>query len=169
MAILGRVRFSLATGMMLVVTAAAASAFFVKLSKYSENIAPASSISKLDPPILVTLAIGLTAVALGALKGHSAAQMMLQATLAYLGYLSLIWLSEGGWARLVLYWFQIAFALTVALPLLARRLVKSGMPRGPRRTWWKRTFEAMAFAFLNMLLVAVGAMIEYWIAEAAVH
>lgn len=159
MAIASRFRFSLANMLMLVVTAGAASALFAKVKAHSEN--PARPSWKYDSPTLVTIAIGMTAVALGALKDHSAVQTMLQATIAYLGYLSLIWLAEAGQLRILLYWFQIAFALTVALPLLARRIVKSEMPKGPRRTWWKRTFEALVFSFLNMLMVATGALLQF--------
>jgi hypothetical protein len=83
MAILKGFRFSMATLMMLVVTAAAASALFAKVQAHSED--PSRPTWKYDSPALVTLAIALTAVALGALKDHSVAQTMFQATIAYLG------------------------------------------------------------------------------------
>src|SRR5688572_2990196 len=151
MPILGRFRFSLATIMMLVVTAAAASALFAKVSHLIQGTT--SGTWDFDTPTLAVLAVALTALALGAWKEHSAVQTMLQATLAYVGYLSVIWISEAGLDRLLLYWLQMAFALTVALPLLARRYVKAALPRGPSRSWWKKTCEAVAFSFLNMLLV----------------
>lgn len=163
MAILGRFRFSLATILMLVVTAAAASALF---SKFNQLIKGTTSDAwDYDLPTLAVLAIGLTALALGGLKDHTAVQTMLQATLAYVGYLSVIWLSEAGLNRLLIYWFQMNFALTVALPMLARRYVKAALPRGPRRSWWKKTCEAVAFSFLNMLLVLAGASIQVLIVQ----
>ncbi len=157
-------RFSIATLLMLVVTTASASALFAKVKAHSEL--PTWPSWKYDSPTLMTLAIGLTAVALGALKDHTSVQTMLQATIAYLGYLSLIWLAEAGRVRILLYWFQTAFALTVALPLVGRKLVKSGLPRGPRRSWWKKTCEAFVFSFLNILMVAAGALIQFIVVEA---
>ncbi len=118
---------------------------------------------KVDSPTLVVLAIVLTAVALGAYKAHSAAQVLLQVTLGCLGYLSLLWLFESESYRILTYWFQTTFAVTVAGPMLARRFVKSSMPRGPRRDWWKKTLEAVVFSFFNVLLIALGAFIQ-WIA-----
>jgi hypothetical protein len=56
--------------------------------------------------------------------------------------------------------FQGTFAATVSLPLLARRFVKSGLSRGPRRDWWKKTCEAIFFSFLNMMLVTAGALFQ---------
>lgn len=155
-----RPRFSLATISMFVVAAAAASALFAKVMQHSVQTSVLPS-WKYDSPTLVTLAIALTAIALGALKSHTAVQTMLQATIAFLGYFILISLAESGHVHLLLYWFQTAFALTVALPLVARRYVKSEMPRGPRRTWWKNTCEALIFAFLNILMVATGAFLQW--------
>lgn len=161
MAILRRFRFSMATILMLVVTAAAGSALFAKVRQLFGD-GGGNPTWTVDIPTLLTLAIALTAIALGALKGHSAVQIMLQATLAYLGYLSVLWLVEAEWHRLLLYWFQVTFALTVALPLVARRIVKNELPRGPRRRLWMRTFEAVVFSFLNMVLVLVGVLFEYY-------
>lgn len=161
----GRFRVSIATMLMLVLTAAAASAFFAEVREHSGTFGSNTSIWKIDVPILATVAIASTAVALGSMKGHSLVQMMLQATLAYLGYLSLIWLGEAKMERPLLYWFQVSFALTVALPMLIRRSVKARMPRGPRRTWWKRTLEAIVFSFLNMLLIIAGMMAQLYAAE----
>ena len=85
-AIAGRFRFSIASLLMLVITAAAASSLFAKVRQLGESAGLATW--TYDPPSLMILAIVLTAVALGALKSHSACQMMLQVTLASLGYLS---------------------------------------------------------------------------------
>ena len=60
---------------------------------------------------------------------------------------------ETGRERPLLYWFQISFGLLATVPMVARRLVKTEMERGPRRTRWKKTCEAFFFAFLTMLLV----------------
>lgn len=154
-----RVRFSMGSISMFVVTAAAGSALFEKLMEHSRTgVTPTW---KYDSPTLVVLAIALTAIALGALKSHSAVQTMLQATVAFLGYFSLISIAESGHLRVLLYWFQSAFAATVALPLVARKVVKEQMPRGPRRNWWKKTCEALVFAFFNIMLVALGAFIQW--------
>ncbi len=162
---LPRIRFSMASVMMLVVTAAAGSAFFVEVREHARTASIGMS-SQYDLAAVGTLAVSLTAVALGALKHHSAVQMMLPATITYLGFLSVIWIAEAGYERLLFYWVQIAFALTVALPLVARRHVKAELPRGPGRTWWKRTCEAVVFAFPNMVLVVLGGFLQVLCAEA---
>ena len=115
---------------------------------------------KIDVPSLFLLAIGLTAVALGSWKEHSAAQIMLQVTLACVGCLTLIWIGEEQYERAIRYWCQGMFAATVTIPMLARRFVKTGLPRGPRRDWWKKTCEAAFFSFLTMMLVTAGGLVQ---------
>jgi hypothetical protein len=153
-----KVRFTIATIMMLVLMSASASALFAKILQHTGAITVPGW--KVDVPSLFLLAIGLTAVALGSWKEHSAVQVMLQVTLTCVGCLTLIWIGEAQYDRAIRYWFQATFAATVSLPLLARRLVKSGMPRGARRDWWKKTCEAVFFSFLNMMLVTAGGLFQ---------
>jgi hypothetical protein len=143
---------------MLVLTAAVAFALFAKVRQHTGAVAPAGW--KLDIPSLFLLAIGLTALALGSWKEHTAVQTMLQMTLTCLGCLVLIWIGEAQHERAIRYWFQGTFATTVSLPLLARRIVKAELPKGPRREWWKKTCEAMVFSFLNLMLVTVGGILQ---------
>ena len=49
--------------------------------------------------------------------------------------------------------------------MLARRVVKTAIPRGPRRSWWKKTLEAIIFSFFTIFLVATGALIQFIVAE----
>jgi hypothetical protein len=155
---LAKLRFSLRGIMMLVVTAAVASALFVKVWRYSSAIPTPGW--KTDVPSLFLLAIFLTAVTLAAWKGHTAVQMMLQMSLACAGCLLLIWIVEAKYERAVRYWVQATFCSTVTIPLLVRQLVKSRMQAGPRREWWKKTCEAICFSFLNILLVTAGGLLE---------
>ena len=159
MLLLRKMRFSMAMVMMMVAAAAAASALFAKVRAH----VPASNQTylKFDAPALFVASIALTAVGLGALKGHTFGQTLLQITVACLGYVSLVGLAESGRARPLLYWFQISFGLLVTGPLLARRLVKAEMERGPRRDWWKGTWEAVFFAFLTMMLVLLGLLLQW--------
>jgi hypothetical protein len=158
MHLISRIRFSLATTMMFVLAAAAASALYVKvLQRTGAVVGPGWS---LDIPTLFLLAIVLTALALGSWKAHSAVQTMLQITLACLGCLTLIWMGEAHYERAIRYWFQGCFAATVTLPLVARRVVKSTLPRGPRRNWWKKTWEAFFFSFLNIMLITAGGVFQ---------
>jgi hypothetical protein len=159
MKLLPKFRFSLAMAMMLVATAAAASSLFVKIHQHI----PASNqlYLRIDAPVLFLLSIALTAVGLGALKGHNLVQMMLQITIACLGYVSLIGLAETGRERPLLYWFQFSFGLLVTGPLVARQRVKAGMERGPRRKLWRNTCEAVFFAFLTMMLVLLGLLLQF--------
>ena len=158
MPLISRMQFSLRTIAMLVLTVAAALALFAKVRQHTGGITGPGW--KVDVPSLFLLAIGLTALALGSWKEHSAVQIMLQFTITCLGCLTLIWIGESGFERAIRYWFQATFAATVSLPLLARRFVKSEMPRGPRRDWWKKTCEAIFFSFLNMMLVTVGGLLQ---------
>ena len=163
MELLKKVRFSMGTIMMFVVMAAAGMALFVKIQRLTDTVvAPAGLPAgwNLDIPSLFLLAIVLTAAALGSWKEHSAVQLMLQVTLACVGCLTLIWVSEAQYERAIRYWCQATFAATVTLPMLARRYVKSGMPRGPRRDWWKKTCEAVFFSFLTLLLVTAGGLLQ---------
>jgi predicted membrane metal-binding protein len=143
---------------MLVLTAAVASALFVKVRQHAGVITQPGW--KLDVPSLFLLAIGLTAVALASWKEHTAVQAMLQMSLACVGCLVLIWIGEAQQERAIRYWFQGTFAATVSLPMLARRIVKAEMPKGPRREWWKKTCEAVFFSFLNMMLVTAGGLLQ---------
>jgi hypothetical protein len=147
------IRFSMATAMMLVATAAAGSAFFVKVQKHAPGRRPHM---KVDAPVLAVLAVGLTAVAVGAYRGHTASQMMLQMTIACLAFVVLIGMAEAKMDRAMLYWFQAAFGLVVTIPLLARRAVTTRMEPGPRRDWWRGTCEALVFSFVTMILVVLG-------------
>jgi carbon starvation protein CstA len=154
----GKIQFSLGTLMMAVLAAAAALALYAKVLYHTEVVN--QTVWKFDVPSLFLLAITLTALALGSWKAHSSVQILLQITLASVGCPILIWIGEGQHERVIRYWFQGTFAATVVLPLLARRYVKSRLPRGPKRDWWKKTCEAMFFSFLNMLLVTGGALLQ---------
>jgi hypothetical protein len=150
-------QLSLKTIMMVVLTAAAASALFSKVYQHTGGL-PAWGT---DVPSLFLLAVLLTSLALGNWKEHSFVQIMLQITISCLGYLVLIQISEAHFERAIRYWFQVAFALTVCVPLLARRYAKLRLPRGPRRNWWKKTCEAVFFSFLNVILVSGGGVFQW--------
>jgi hypothetical protein len=157
------IRFSMGTIMMFVLMAAAAMALFVKTQHLTDSITAPGVLPpgwNLDVPSLFLLAIALTAVALGSWKEHTAVQIMLQVTLACFSCLTLIWIGEAQYERAIRYWCQGTFAATVTLPMLGRRFVKSGLPRGPRRDWWKKTCEAIFFSFLTMLLVTAGGLLQ---------
>ena len=158
MQLLRKIRFSMGTIMMFVLMTAAVMALFVKIRQHTDGVLPAGW--KIDVPSLFLLAIGLTAVALGSWKEHSAAQIMLQVTLACVGCLTLIWIGEEQYERAIRYWCQGMFAATVTIPMLVRRFVKTGLPRGPRRDWWKKTCEAAFFSFLTMMLVSAGGLVQ---------
>jgi len=158
MQLIRKIRFSMGTIMMFVLMAAAAMALFVKIRQHTDAVLPAGW--KIDVPSLFLLAIGLTALALGSWKEHSAVQIMLQVTFACVGCLTLIWIGEAQYERAIRYWCQGMFAATVTIPMLARRFVKTGLSRGPRRDWWKKTCEAAFFSFLTMILVSAGGLLQ---------
>ena len=163
MGLIQKIRFPMSTIMMLVIMSAAGMALFVKIQQVTERvIAPVGLAGgwNFDVPSLFLLAIVLTAVALSAWKEHSAVQTMIQVTLACFGCLTLIWVSEAQYDRTIRYWCQATFAMTVTLPMLARRYVKASMVRGPRRDWWKKTCEAVFFSFLTLMLVAAGGLLQ---------
>jgi hypothetical protein len=158
MRLMPRIRFRMGTIMMFVAMTAAVMALYVKIDQHTGNAVPAGW--KFDVPILFLLAIFLTALALGSWKEHTAVQIMLQVTLACVGCLTLIWIGEAQFERAIRYWCQGMFAATVTIPMIVRRLVKTGLPRGPRRDWWKKTCEAAFFSFLTMLLVTAGGLLQ---------
>ena len=94
-------------------------------------------------------------------------QIMLQVTIACFGCLTLIWIGEAKYERAIRYWCQATFAATVTIPMLGRRFVKSSLPRGPRRDWWKKTCEAVFFSFLTMILVSAGGLLQAAVYAAA--
>ncbi|MGC8642289.1 MAG: hypothetical protein ACP5XB_20700 [Isosphaeraceae bacterium] len=154
---IGKFQLSLKTIMMVVLTAAAASALFAKVYQHTGIL---GGFWAVDAPSLFLLAILLTAFALGNWKEHNSIQIMLQMTISCLGYLVLIQISEAHFERATRYWFQLVFSLTVCVPLLARRYVKARVPRGPRRDRLKKTCEAVFFSFLNIVLLSGGALYQ---------
>lgn len=167
MQLLRKMRFTMGAIMMFVLMVAAAMALFVKIQQYTDPVTLPGL--KTDVPSLFLLAIALTAVALGSWKGHTVVQIMLQVTLACFITLTLIWIGEAQYERAIRYWCQATFAATVTLPMIARRFVKSGMARGPRRDWWKKTCESVFFSFLTMMLVAAGGLFQFAVYEVATN
>jgi hypothetical protein len=163
MGLIQKVRFSMGTIMMFVLMVAAGMALFIKIQHLTDSVAAPAALPpgwNLDVPSLFLLAIALTAVALGSWKEHTAVQIMLQVTLACFGCLTLIWIGEAQYERAIRYWCQGTFAATVTIPMIGRRYVKSSLPRGRRRDWWKKTCEAIFFSFLTMLLVTAGGLLQ---------
>lgn len=158
-------RFSMSTAMLAVVTAALASAVFAR-ARAHVTVAGRPYLD-VDVPAVFVISIALTALAFGALKAHSAKQVMLQMILAYLGYFSVILLAEAGATRPLLYWVQAGFFLQVVLPLIARSYLKAEMGRGPRRAWWKKTTEAVIFSFFTIAVVMASAWLQ-WLNAAAI-
>ena len=154
-----RFRISLATVMIVVITAAAASALFASLVRHLPT-GPMSTAIRYDVAILFVLGIILTGMAIAARKAHSPHLAMLQITVACLGYLGLLSLAEISLSRPLFYWYQASFAALVVVPLIARRIVKRQIEKGPRRTLWMKRCEALAFAFLNMVLVLTGVGVQ---------
>jgi hypothetical protein len=162
MQLIRKIRFSMGTTMMFVLTAAAATALFTKIRRHTGAITTQPG-WKTDVPSLFLLAIVLTAIALGSWKEHTAVRILLQVTLACLGCLTLIWIGEAQYERAIRYWSQGTFAALVTIPMLARRFVKSALPRGPRRDWWKKTCEAVFFSFLTIMLITVGGLLQVYV------
>ena len=154
-----RFRISLATVMIAVITAAAASALFAGLVRHLPT-GPISTQIRHDVAALFVAALILTGMAIAARKGHSPHLAMFQITLACLAYLSLLSLAEISRGPLLYYWYQVSFALMVVVPLIARRIVKRRIEKGPRRTLWMKRCESVAFAFLNMVLVLIGVGVQ---------
>ena len=136
MQLIRKFRFWMGTIMMFVLMTAAVMAR-VREDPSAHRRRPAGGV-EVDVPSLFLLAIGLTAVALGSWKEHSAAQTMLQVTLACVGCLTLIWIGEAGSKRAIRYWCQGMFAATVTIPMLARRFVKTGLLAGHGESGGKR-------------------------------
>ncbi len=154
-----RLRISMATVIIVVFTTASASALFSRLARHMPPT-PVTPTLRYDVATLFVAAIILTGMAIAARKGHSPRLAMLQVTVACLGYLGLISLAEVNKGRPVFYWYQVTFAALVVVPLVIRRIIKSGMEKSPRRAQWMKTCESFAFAFLNMVLVLIGVGVQ---------
>ncbi|RUL89209.1 hypothetical protein [Tautonia sociabilis] len=90
----------MADGAMLVLAASAASALFAKLVALIDGSTMSSwKRYTYDIPALTVLGVMLTAIALGAYKRHSTAQVLFQATLACLALLAALAMAELGWNR----------------------------------------------------------------------
>ncbi len=155
-----RPRISIALIMMLVVTAASASALFAQVVRHLPGMKAGTPAYDRDVVATFIAGLTLTGVALAARKGHSPVQAMLQVTLTCLNLLTLIAVAETRAIRPIIFWYQASFALVVVAPLVARRIAKTRLERGPRRDWWMKTGEAIAFSFLNALLVLAGLGIQ---------
>ncbi len=92
-----RFRVSMASLMMVVLACGAASALFAEVRKHATG----STLPgwNFDAPAILVLGIGLTALALGAIRRHSIAQIGLQAAIACLALLALFQLVDAGWAE----------------------------------------------------------------------
>ena len=155
-----RISFSIATLMMLVGTVGSVAALVARVLELLQEVVSKSLHPYVsDLAALWVVGIVLTGVALAVWRGHTANQAMLQISLACLAFLYAISMTRLG-SRLSFYWLQSLFAVLVVVPLVARRRIKFRLARGPRRTWWLGTCEAVAFAYLNMLLVLAGMAIE---------
>ena len=167
MKLLRKFRFSMATAMVGVVTAAVASALFARLRDNLTTVPSTLPYLSVDVPAAFVLSIAVTAMSLGAFKAHSPKQVLLQMVLAYLSYFSVILLAEAGAYRPLFYWFQAGCLLLVALPLMARSSIKAEMERGPRRDWWKRTTEAVVFSFFTVVIVTLSSWLQWLTAVGA--
>lgn len=156
-------RLTMATVMYLVVTAAAATALMVRLGRHIPPI-PQGTTLRYEIAGLFVGAIVLTAVALAARKRHSAYLAMVQITVACLAFLSLISIAEVSTFRPVLYWYQATFAVLVVIPLVIRRIIKLRMDKSPLRASRMKLCESFAFAFLNLVLVMIGVLVQGMIA-----
>ena len=157
---LPRIRISIATIMMLVITAAAASALVARVVQPLQKVLSSVPLGRYNLAAVLILGIVLTGVALAARKGHSPNQAMLQIALACLGFLFAVSLPDFLPPRARIYWLQVLFAVLVVIPLVVRRTLKNRTERGPQRAWRMKTCEAVAFAYFNMILVLVGIAIE---------
>lgn len=168
MSMFRKVRISMADVLMLVLAAAAASALFARL-RMMIKAKGATDHWDLHVPAVLVLAIVLTCVAIGSWRRFSLAGSTLCATSACLQILSLILLAETAktaptTAKAMLYWLQACFALTVVAPGLALRSSWAGEFAGTRRAV-KNACEALIASFAAMVLVMIGAMLQFLGAE----
>lgn len=163
---MARPRLTMATVMYLVVTSAAAIALMVRLGRHITPIPQFGSAIRYEIAGLFVAAIVLTGAALAARKRHSPYLAMLQITVACLGFLLLISLVEVEYFRPALYWYQATFAVLVVIPLVIRRIIKLRMEKSPLRASRMKLCESFAFAFLNMVLVLIGVLVQGLIAVA---
>lgn len=164
-----RLRITMADVLWLVLAAGAGSALFARLLLL---LKPKGFGSDWDLHIaaVLVLAITLTCAAYGAWRGLAFARTMLCIAASHAQFLALVLAVE--WvkgapprARLLLYWLQGCFALTVLAPALVLRLVVADMEPGPRRDLMRQVCEALLGSYASMLLVLVGGALQLLGAE----
>ena len=171
MSIAQRLRFSMATVMMLVVAAAAGSAVFAKFHELftSGGIAFRGKSREIDYPATIVLATALAATAIGAARRHGTLRTFLLASVTYLMLLALAQTIDQAtiWKlRALRYWLQGCFAITVVAPLLAIRAFGLGdVGESPRQRWLRLTLESLIASFLNLVLVGVGVAFQMFLLE----
>ena len=160
-----RFRISLALMMLLVLASGATSALYVQILRHLPVAGRSAVTHPYHLAAVFVLAIVLTAPGLGAWRGHPARLALVQGTLACLGFLSWIGLMEWHAERLATYWFQGIFAGFVFVPLLIRRRLQAAPDREGGHRGAIQVCEAVAFAFLTMMLVLVGVLIQILVFE----
>lgn len=152
-----RLRFTMRTLMIFVLTAAVASAMFGELARLLKGLPMNLAI---DVPSIVLTAIALNAVALGCLLRLSVDQVLVQITVCCLLVLAGAWLWEWKLDRGLRYWLQASFAAVVVLPLLIKAAAMSEDDPSTRSRRVVAGVEVLLLAYANYVAILVVAMFQ---------
>ncbi|MBX6314264.1 MAG: hypothetical protein IRY99_15330 [Isosphaeraceae bacterium] len=156
-----RPRITLGTAMIAVLALAAASALFVKIRRLLVGNAPPNGT---DLGALTVLAIALTGIVIGCLRRTSPNRTLLQIAMTCGFALLLIEIGET-YPRFIIYSFEVAFGLTIALPLLAQRAVEASLGPGARRDRAIGTLGVLLDCGLNLVFSTIGMVINFFLLE----
>ena len=146
-----RVRISIATTMLIVLTASLAAATFTKTRMLFDR----TSTDAIDYPAVFVLAITLTGIAIGGVRRYGLNQTLLHISTAFAIVSTAILFAEIH-ARLALYWLEFIVAFTVAVPFAVQALLLRSRPQSCEKRRIKRWTELVILAHLNVALAIAG-------------
>lgn len=158
---MSRWRVSLATLMLMVLTAALGVATFVKVRLQFDPVSTEAT----DLPAVFVIAVALTGLAIGGARRYTTDQTLIHISTAYAVVTSGILFAEMS-DRLALYWLEIVVAATIAVPFTVQALLLGARRRErceKRRI--KRWVELLILAHLNIGLAFVGTLASAQAAE----
>lgn len=153
-----RVRLTMGTMMIGVLTAAVASALFAELRQLIKT--PQSLALQVDVPTIVLLGISLNAVALGCWRKLTVEQVLAQIAICCFLILVGAWIWDAKLTRVLRYWLQLSFGVAFVLPLLVQTVVGGDARNSPRNPWLISSLNNVMLAYVNFVVVLLVAVFQ---------
>ncbi len=158
-----RLRLSIATTMLIVLTASLAVATFTKTRMLLDR----TSTNAIDHPAVFVLAIFLTGLAIGGIRRYGANQTLLHISTAFAIVTTAILFAEIH-ERLALYWLEFIVAATVAVPFAVQGVLLRRRRQACEKRGIKRWVELVVLGHLTVILAFAGTLASVQLAEMTV-